>query len=306
MKTFIFAMMLAAPLWASHALPGCKPTQVSVPYVCLKKKPIYTPSVVPKPERLDIDVPIVRRCPSIGGGFPSYGVGPGGVKVEKNKNVFQGQMYGSKANMSAGGTGNVNSNAKKNIKVRVKGGRKRRGGRKGHRGHGKKCLGGPAYGYPIGPRYGGIDVQNNKNVFAGHVSGSKLNMSAGGSHNVNSNSEEDLDLQLYGAAPWGGHAKRRRGKGCGCGKAYGMPHYYSPHYGRPAFGGIKKEDNKNVFAGVVSGSDLNMSAGGSGNVNANQKVDKKIKIKGKRRRKGRKGRKCRKGRKNVFIGSSKD
>ena len=293
MKTFIIALMFAAPLWAGAKFPGCHPTEYTVPYCKFKKRPIYTPSLVPKPEPIDVDLPIVKRCPSYPPAYPPYGgfPRPGGMKYQKNKNVFQGAMYGSKGNMSAGGSQNVNSNSDKKVKIRVKGGKKKKRckkkrGKKGRRpGRRPKKSYPPYYGYPPRP-HGGMDIQKNKNVFHGHMYGSKMNMSAGGNNNVNSNSEVDLDIKVSGKGGYGHGKKGGRHGGCGYKGPYGgYPH--PPVYGRPGF---KYEDNKNVFSGTMNGSEMNMSAGGSHNVNSNSKQDVKVVVKPKRHKK----KKCKK------------
>ena len=46
---------------------GYTPTPYHVPYARVHKKPMATPSFVPVYSPIDIDVPVVKRCPSAHG-----------------------------------------------------------------------------------------------------------------------------------------------------------------------------------------------------------------------------------------------
>ena len=296
MKLVLFTLMLTSPLLAGHKFPGCHPTGVHVPCPRFKKKPIYTPSIYPEYSPLDIDVPIVKRCPSSYPVYPPYGPAlpypRGRINSKKNSNVIKGYIQGSKINMSNEGSGNVQSNMKKNVKINARGkgkGKKKckKGGRKGGRGKRPKRIhpyGYPSYGYPP---YGGINSKKNLNKIEGHVIGSKVNMSNEGYGNVQSNMKKNLKVK----GGWG-----KGGKGCGKGGRGGHHGYggYRPYPYYPV-GGINSVDNKNVIKGVVVGSDINMSNGGYNNVQSNSKENVDINIKKKK--------KCRK--KRHYIGDSK-
>ena len=197
MKILLFTMVLIAPLTAGSrgGGRGCKPTHVSVPYPNFKASPIYTPSIVPSYNPLDISVPVVKRCPSVypyppfhyGGGRPYFGR-RGGIKNESNSNVIKGVIAGSKVNMSNKGVYNVQSNSDKKVFG---------GGHKKHRKkpcprHGKKHRPRPCkrpYICPFGG-YGGIKNEKNVNQIQGAIYGSSINMSNGGRGNVQANSKK--------------------------------------------------------------------------------------------------------------------
>ena len=72
MKNLLLTLMIITPFVITSfnaegkysGESGCKPTLYDVPYARVHKKPMSTPSFAPVYSPIDVDVPVVQRCPS--------------------------------------------------------------------------------------------------------------------------------------------------------------------------------------------------------------------------------------------------
>ena len=66
MKHLLLTLMIITPflITSYQAGGGCETTGYHVPYIRKNKKPLAIPSFAPVYSPIDIDVPVVQRCPS--------------------------------------------------------------------------------------------------------------------------------------------------------------------------------------------------------------------------------------------------
>ena len=68
MKNLLLTLMIITPFlitsYKAGGGCGCRATPYHVPYARVHKKPMATPSFAPVYSPIDIEVPVVQRCPS--------------------------------------------------------------------------------------------------------------------------------------------------------------------------------------------------------------------------------------------------